>query len=62
MDRIFKMHDGTGAEPVMVGYGITTVGQPVLVAVEPAAAESTDVWADLLTDLRSRWLAPAIST
>ena len=33
----FKMHDGTNAEPVMVAYAITTVGQPVLVAVEPAA-------------------------
>ena len=26
----FKMHDGTAAEPVMVAYGITTVGRPVL--------------------------------
>ena len=52
----FKMHDGTGAEPVMVAYAITTVGQPVLVAVEPAAAESTDAWAGFLDDLRSRGL------
>ena len=36
----FKMHDGTNAEPVMVAYAITTVSQPVLVAVEPAATES----------------------
>ena len=34
----FKMHDGTNAEPVMVAYAITTVSQPVLVAVEPAAS------------------------
>ena len=52
----FKMHDGTNAEPVMVAYGITTVGQPVLVAVEPAAAESTDAWADFLADLTNRGL------
>ena len=52
----FKMHDGTGAEPVMVAYAITTVGQPVLVAVEPAAAESTDAWAGFLDDLRARGL------
>ncbi|MCP5111089.1 MAG: hypothetical protein GY953_09660, partial [bacterium] len=46
----FKMHDGTGAEPVLVAYGITTVGQPVLIAVEPAATESTDAWAGFLAD------------
>jgi len=38
----FKMHEGTAAEPVLVAYGITTVGQPVLVAIEPAGAESGD--------------------
>ncbi len=52
----FRMHDGTRAEPVMVAYGITTVGRPVLVAVEPAAAESTDAWADMLCGLRHRGL------
>jgi len=52
----FKMHDSTRAEPVMVAYAITTVGQPVLVAVEPAAAESTDAWAGFLDDLRARGL------
>lgn len=52
----FKMHDGTAAEPVLVAYGITTVGQPVLVAVEPAAAESSDAWADFLADLTRRGL------
>ncbi len=44
----FKMHDGSNAEPVMVAYAITSVGQPVLVAVEPAAAESTDGAAGLI--------------
>jgi transposase-like protein len=58
----FKMHDGTAAEPVMVAYGITTVGRPVLVAVEPAAAESTDAWADFLDDLRGRGLKVPLLT
>lgn len=58
----FKMHDGTRAEPVMVAYGITTVGQPVLIAVEPAAAESTDAWADMLSGLRDRGLKAPLLT
>lgn len=58
----FKMHDGAGAEPVMVAYGITTVGQPVLVAVEPASAESTDAWADFLADLTRRGLTVPLLT
>ena len=29
----FKMHAGTGAEPVMVAYAITTLGQPVLASI-----------------------------
>lgn len=58
----FKMHDGTRAEPVMVAYGITTVGQPVLVAVEPAAAESTDAWADFLAGLTRRGLKVPLLT
>ena len=58
----FKMHDGTNAEPVLVAYGITTVGQPVLVAVEPAAAESTDAWGDFLADLTRRGLKVPLLT
>ena len=58
----FKMHDGTAAEPVMVAYGITTVGQPVLVAVEPAATESTDAWADFLAGMTRRGLAVPLLT
>lgn len=52
----FKMHDGSRAEPVLVAYGITTVGQPVLLAVEPGGDESHDAWADFLDDLRARGL------
>jgi putative transposase len=52
----FKMHDGSRAEPVLVAYGITTVGQPVLLAVEPGGDESHDAWADFLDDLKGRGL------
>jgi transposase-like protein len=52
----FKMHDGSRAEPVLVAYGITTVGQPVLLAVEPGGDESHDAWASFLDDLRARGL------
>jgi len=58
----FKYHDGTNAEPVMVAYGITTVGKPVLLAVETAAAESTDAWAGMLTGLRDRGLRVPLLT
>ena len=52
----FKMHDGSRAEPVLVAYGITTVGQPVLLAVEPGGRESHDAWAGFLEDLTARGL------
>jgi transposase-like protein len=52
----FKMHDGSRAEPVLVAYGITTVGQPVLLAVEPGGDESHDAWADFLDGMRRRGL------
>jgi putative transposase len=56
----FRMHDGSRAEPVLVAYGITTVGQPVLLAVEPGGDESHDAWADFLDDLRTRGLRPPL--
>lgn len=52
----FKMHDGSRAEPVLVAYGITTVGRPVLLAVEPGGDESYDAWAGFLDDLKARGL------
>lgn len=52
----FKMHDASRAEPVLVAYGITTVGAPVLLAVEPGGDESHDAWADFLDGLRTRGL------
>jgi hypothetical protein len=54
------MQDGSRAEPVLVAYGITTVGQPVLLAIEPGGDESHDAWADFLEDLRARGLRPPL--
>ena len=52
----FKMHDGSRAEPVLVAYGITTLGQPALLAVEPGGDESHDAWAGFIGDLTDRGL------
>ena len=52
----FKMHDGSRAEPVLVAYGATTVGRPVLLAVEPGGSESHDAWSGFLDDLARRGL------
>jgi transposase-like protein len=52
----FKMHDGARSEPLLVAYGITTVGKPVLVAVEPGGDESYDAWSGMLEDLKERRL------
>ncbi len=56
----FKMHDGSRAEPVLVAYGITTLGRPVLLAVEPGGDESHDAWAGFLDDLTHRGLRPPL--
>jgi putative transposase len=37
----FKMHPGARAEPVLVAWGITTHGAPVLLGLAPAAGEPT---------------------
>lgn len=52
----FKMHDGSRAEPVLVAYGITALGRPELLAVEPGGEESHDAWAGFLADLTDRGL------
>ena len=54
------MHDGSRAEPVLVAYGITTVGRAVLLAVEPGGDESCDAWAGFLEDLTHRGLRPPL--
>jgi putative transposase len=56
----FRMHDGSRAEPVLVAYGITTVGAPVLLAVEPGGDESHDAWVGFLDDLTGRGLRPPL--
>jgi len=33
----FKMHPGASAEPVLVAWGITADGKPLLLSVEPGA-------------------------
>jgi hypothetical protein len=53
----FRMHPGSPAEPVLAAWGITTGGKPVFVGLAPGSGESTDAWADFLTDLRDRGLA-----
>ncbi len=45
---------------MLVAYGITTVGQPVLLAVEPGGDESHDAWAGFLDDLAARGLRPPL--
>jgi len=54
----FRMHPGSPAEPVLAAWGITTAGKPVFVGLAPGVVESTDAWADFLTDLTDRgWRA-----
>jgi putative transposase len=52
----FRMHPGSPAEPVLAAWGITTEGKPVFVGLAPSGGESTDAWADFLTDLSERGL------
>jgi len=55
------MHPGAPAEPVLVAWGITAAGKPVLLGLEPGNAESTDAWAELLRDCRRRGMrAPVV--
>ncbi len=52
----FKFHAGAAAEPVLAAWGITTDGQPALVALAPGSTESHDAWAGFLSDLVARGL------
>jgi putative transposase len=52
----FKMHPGARAEPVLVAWGITTDGKPVLVGLAPGSSESHDAWAGFLAGLVDRGL------
>ena len=53
----FKMHDGARSEPVLVAYGITTEGNPILVHLDGVSAESTDACVAFLQDILARGLA-----
>ncbi|MQB00136.1 MAG: IS256 family transposase, partial [Actinobacteria bacterium] len=53
----FRYHANAGAEPVLAAWGIDTDGKPVFVGLAAAAGESSDAWADFLTDLGERGLA-----
>jgi putative transposase len=52
----FRMHPGAPAEPVLVAWGITAAGRPVLLGLEPGNAESTDAWAGFFRGLKARGL------
>ncbi|MGH9030049.1 MAG: IS256 family transposase [Acidimicrobiales bacterium] len=56
----FKFHAGAAAEPVLAAWGITTDGQPVLVALAPGSSESHDAWAEFLSELGARGLTPPL--
>jgi putative transposase len=56
----FRYHPGARAEPVLVAYGITTTGSPVLLGLAAAASEGHDSWEAFLADLTGRGLRPPV--
>jgi transposase-like protein len=56
----FKFHAGAKSEPVLVAWGITTTGRPVLLHLAPGSSESTDAWAGFLDDMLGRGLRPPL--
>ena len=58
----FKFHAGAAAEPVFAAWGITTDGQPVLLALAPGTSESHDAWAEFLAELAARALSHRCSS
>ncbi len=56
----FRFHAGAKAEPVLVAWGITTTGKPVLLYLAPGSSESTDAWAEFLEDMAGRGLRPPL--
>ena len=45
---------------MLVAWGITTTGKPVLLHLAPGASESTDAWAAFLADMKERGLRPPL--
>jgi transposase-like protein len=58
----FRFHDGARAEPVLVAWGITSDGQPRLLALESISAESHDAVVGFLRGLIARGLRPPLLT
>lgn len=57
----FTQHDGTRAERVLVAHGITSVGRPVLLAVEePGGDTPREYWGAFLDSLCTRGLRPPL--
>ena len=56
----FRYHHAADAEPVLVAYGLTTDGDPVLLGVDGVAAESHDACAEFLGGLVARGLRPPL--
>ena len=56
----FKYHEAAKAEPVLVAWGITTTGKPVLLHLAPGSSESTDAWQAFLEEMVSRGLRPPL--
>jgi putative transposase len=52
----FRYHPGAPAEPILVAWGVTTTGGPVLLGLAPGSHEGTDPWAGFLEDLVARGL------
>jgi transposase-like protein len=53
----FRYHVGAAAEPLLAAWGIDTDGKPVFVGLAASGAgESSDGWADFLTELGQRGL------
>lgn len=53
----FKMHPASPAEPVLVAWGLTSMGKPVFLGLEPGNSESCDAWAGFFQGLTARGLA-----
>jgi len=58
----FRFHAGARAEPVPVAWGITSDGQPRLLALESISAESHDAVVGFLRGLVTRGLRPPLLT
>jgi transposase-like protein len=52
----FRYHPGAPAEPILVAWGVTTTGGPLLLGLAPGSDEGTDPWAGFLEELTGRGL------